>query len=308
MSAEAPVGQTWPAQDYEVGREKIREYAAAIGSTAPWHRDHAAARELGYRTVVAPPTFASTYIAAAVATVMFDPTVGVFDPAAGLAGYRLVQRSVAFEFLEPVCSGDRLTTVGSLLEADERDGTIYRWFGSETRRDDGLLVCRGRFEGVVPGPRRSAARTRNGDGEGPVTPATRVPTAISALRRGDRLPPLRETPDRYAPVRYAGASGDFTPFHLDAEFAQSVGLPGVILHGLHTVALLARSLVEPFGGDPRSLRRLSARFKRPAVPEIELAVAGEVESISSEGALVKSMVEQRGRPVLIDGSSLLVAK
>src|SRR5215207_2500652 len=117
-----PVGRTWRPHTYEVGREKIREYCEAIGAEAEIHREHATAADAGFRAAVAPPTFAAVYVGRAVAEVMFDPTVGIFDPAAGLAGYRFVQRTQEFEWEEPVCAGDVITTRATLLEAGEREG------------------------------------------------------------------------------------------------------------------------------------------------------------------------------------------
>ncbi|HET6831344.1 MAG TPA: MaoC/PaaZ C-terminal domain-containing protein, partial [Solirubrobacterales bacterium] len=108
-------------------------------------------------------------------------------------------------------------------------------------------------------------------------------------------------PDRYVPHRYAGASLDFTPFHLDAELAKAIGLPGIILHGLYTYGQLAHGLLEPFGGDPRLLRSLGARFRRPAVPERELVVAGTVEAAGTEGIEVACAVSQHGREVISEG-------
>jgi acyl dehydratase len=281
MSVDPPVGRRWPAHQYEVGREKVREYAAAIGADAPIHREHEAARELGYPAVVAPPTFAAVYVAVPLASVMFDPAVGVFDPAVGLAGYRLVLRTQEWEWGEPVCAGARITTVAGLDEAGERDGSQFRVFTTESRDEGGEVVCRGRYEGVVPGPRRGGSSTA------PPEPV-----------RGEPLPPLRVTPDRYAPVRYAGASGDFTPFHLDAEFARSLGLPGVILHGLYTYAQLARAVVAGYGGDPRVLGSLAARFRRPAVPERELVAEAWASSEEGGEARLTGRVSQDGKDVL----------
>lgn len=285
MSVHPPVGRRWPPHAYEVGREKIREYAAAIGAESPIHREHAAARELGYPAVVAPPTFAAVYVAVPLAAVMFDPAVGVYDPAVGLAGYRLVLRTQEWEWGEPVCSGERITTVAGLEDAGERDGAAFRVFSTESRNEAGELVCTGRYEGVVPGPRRGK---RSG---------ARVNEAPEA-GAFEEMPPLRITPDRWAAVRYAGASGDFTPFHLDAEFARAIGLPGVILHGLYTYAQLARALVDAHGGDPRVLAGLSARFRRPAVPERELVATARVTG--REGGFVRlaGEVSQDGREVL----------
>ena len=76
---------------------------------------------------------------------------------------------------------------------------------------------------------------------------------MAELSEGDAIPELKVTPDKYLTVRYAGASGDFNPIHIDEEFAKQVGLPGRILHGLWTMAQVARAQTEA-GGGPDSLR------------------------------------------------------
>jgi acyl dehydratase len=88
---------------------------------------------------------------------------------------------------------------------------------------------------------------------------------------------LRVTPDKYLPHRYAGASGDFNPIHIDREFAEQVGLPSTILHGLWSMAQVARACVNAAGGDPRSLKRLSVQFRGMGFPELEVAVTGSVK-------------------------------
>jgi acyl dehydratase len=85
---------------------------------------------------------------------------------------------------------------------------------------------------------------------------------------------LKVTPDKYLPYRYAGASGDFNPIHLDPEFAKQVGLPSNILHGLYSMAQVARACTQAAGGDPRSLRRLSVQFRGMGLPEHEIVVTG----------------------------------
>jgi acyl dehydratase len=85
---------------------------------------------------------------------------------------------------------------------------------------------------------------------------------------------LEVTPDKYLPHRYAGASGDFNPIHIDREFAQQVGLPSNILHGLYSMAQVARACTQAAGGDPRSLRRLSVQFRGMGLPEQEIVVTG----------------------------------
>src|SRR5919112_6666563 len=108
---------------------------------------------------------------------------------------------------------------------------------------------------------------------------------MADLNVGDRIPELKVTPDRYLPHRYAGASGDFNPIHIDTEFAQQVGLPRNILHGLYSMAQVARACTQAAGGDPRSLRRLSVQFRGMGLPEQEIVVTGS-EREGAEGRTV----------------------
>ena len=96
------------------------------------------------------------------------------------------------------------------------------------------------------------------------------------MKQGDPIPELSVTPDKYLPHRYAGASGDFNPIHIDNEFAQQVGLPRNILHGLYSMAQVARANAAAAGGDPRALKRLKVQFRGMGVPESEIKVTGTV--------------------------------
>lgn len=115
---------------------------------------------------------------------------------------------------------------------------------------------------------------------------------------GDSIPELKVTPDRYLPHRYAGASGDFNPIHVDKEFATQVGLPGNILHGLYSMALVARANVAAAGGDPRSLKRLSVQFRGMGLPEEEITVTGEVKSVEGGRVVVSTVAKQSGKAVI----------
>jgi acyl dehydratase len=113
-----------------------------------------------------------------------------------------------------------------------------------------------------------------------------------SLEAGDPIE-LRVTPDPYVTVRYAGASGDFNPIHIDEEFARSVGLPGRILHGLWTMAQVARAHTEAAGG-PEQLKRLSVQFRGMGRMGEEIVVSGTVREVTDGVAVVESQAEQAG--------------
>jgi acyl dehydratase len=122
--------------------------------------------------------------------------------------------------------------------------------------------------------------------------------SIEELKEGDAVPELKVTPDKYLPHRYAGASGDFNPIHIDPEFAKGVGLPTNILHGLWMMAQVAKANVEAAGGDPRSLRRLSVQFRGMGLPEQELVVSGTVKEASDGNVVVETVAAQGGNQVI----------
>jgi acyl dehydratase len=103
---------------------------------------------------------------------------------------------------------------------------------------------------------------------------------------------LKVTPDKYLPHRYAGASGDFNPIHIDVDFAKSVGLPQNILHGLYSMAQVARACTSAAGGDPRSLRRLSVQFRGMGLPEQEIHVSGSVAEERDGVTVVQAEAKQ----------------
>jgi acyl dehydratase len=118
------------------------------------------------------------------------------------------------------------------------------------------------------------------------------------LTTGESIPELRITPDRYLPHRYAGASGDFNPIHLDPELAKQVGLPGNILHGLWGMAQVARASVDAAGGDPSALRRLAVEFRGLAFPEQEVTVTGTVRELAEDHAVIDVEVAQGGNGII----------
>jgi len=115
---------------------------------------------------------------------------------------------------------------------------------------------------------------------------------MAELSSGEQIAELKVTPDKYLPHRYAGASGDFNPIHIDPEFAKAVGLPNTILHGLYMMGLVARAATEAAGGDPRSLKRLSVQFRGMGAPETEIAVTGTVKSVEDGRATIDVVAAQ----------------
>ncbi|HEX9480863.1 MAG TPA: MaoC/PaaZ C-terminal domain-containing protein [Solirubrobacteraceae bacterium] len=120
---------------------------------------------------------------------------------------------------------------------------------------------------------------------------------MAQLQAGTQIPEVRVTPDKYLTVRYAGASGDFNPIHIDEEFAKAVGLPGRILHGLWTMAQVARAQSEAAGGAER-LKRLSVQFRGLGLPEHEVVVTGTVREVESGRARIDTVAEQDGNQII----------
>ncbi|HEX3202431.1 MAG TPA: MaoC/PaaZ C-terminal domain-containing protein, partial [Actinomycetes bacterium] len=121
---------------------------------------------------------------------------------------------------------------------------------------------------------------------------------LTGVRPGDALPEVAETIERLDLVRYAGASGDFNPIHIDPEFAKAVGLPGNILHGLYSMAQVARAATQAGGGDPRALKRLAVQFRGMGRPEVEIRVTGTVREERDGRFVLDTVAEQDGNQIV----------
>jgi len=138
------IGKEYPPVTYEVGREKIREYANAIGADNPVHHDRDAAKAAGFRNVVAPPMFCVVYSAPALGPAVLDPEVGINLVA-------MVHGGQEFVWGEPVCSGDEITTAAKVVDISERDGKGFYVFESVSTNQDGDEVVRGTWTNIVRG-------------------------------------------------------------------------------------------------------------------------------------------------------------
>jgi acyl dehydratase len=138
------IGKGYPPFEYEVGREKIREYANAVGETSPVHQDREAARADGYRDVVAPPMFVVVYSAGAMAPAILDPEIG-------MNLMLMVHGGQEFVWGEPVCAGDTITTEATVKDMYEKDGRKFYVFESVSTNQDGNETARATWTNIVRG-------------------------------------------------------------------------------------------------------------------------------------------------------------
>ena len=138
------IGKEFPATTYEVGKEKIREYATVIGLDNPVYFDREAAQGAGYRDVVAPPMFCVVYCGPALGPALFDPDVAMNFAA-------MVHGGQEFEWGEPACSGDVITTTAKCLDISEKDGKGFYVFESVSVNQNGNEVVRGTWTNIVRG-------------------------------------------------------------------------------------------------------------------------------------------------------------
>ena len=141
---DAAKGKTYPPVEYEVGKEKIKEYAWAVGEDNPVYFDREAAKGAGFRDVVAPPMFAVIYSWGAVALPAVDPDVD-------LNFAMLVHGGQEFAWGEPVCSGDLISTAASVKDISEKGGMGFYVFETVSTNQDGAQVARGTWTNIVRG-------------------------------------------------------------------------------------------------------------------------------------------------------------
>jgi len=137
-------GKSWDPVSFGIEADRIAQYADAVGEASPVHRDADAAREAGYRDVVAPPMFCVVYSSPAMGPAIFDPEVEMNFAAMVHGGQRFV-------WGEPVCAGDEITTTVTCKSIDERDGKGFYVFESVSENQDGAEVVRGTWTNIVRG-------------------------------------------------------------------------------------------------------------------------------------------------------------
>ena len=136
------IGKTYPATTYAVGREKVREYAHAVGETNLLYLNVEAAREAGYADVVAPPMFAVVYAGRAITPALFDPEVGIDLP-------RMLHGGQEFIWGPVVVAGDEIATTTTVKDINTRGGMNFFVFETDSRNQRGETVCTGIWTNIV---------------------------------------------------------------------------------------------------------------------------------------------------------------
>ncbi|MGE0681742.1 MAG: MaoC/PaaZ C-terminal domain-containing protein [Candidatus Binatia bacterium] len=234
------IGKEYPPQDYGVTEEAIRRYARAYNEDNPWSLE--AERPGG---IIAPPMFGVVMGWLPIMLVMTDPDLEVDL-------LRLLHGEQDMYFYRTVAPGDIVTSTAKILTIEEKatGESIVVEVLSTTQKNERLQ--RMLFKAFI----RGRGKRERG-----------LEDAVAEKPAGKPLFCVSQTMDRDQTYRYAQASGDHNPIHTDENIAKMAGLPGIIVHGLCTMAFTSKIMIDRLcGGDPRRLKRLSVRFSRPVFP------------------------------------------
>jgi acyl dehydratase len=266
------IGKTYPELTFQVTREGMIAYARATQEQHP--------ALIADQAGVASPMYAVRWLLDGFMQILFDPEL------TGQAELgRMVHAGQDNRFLAPIAPGDTITTQGHVLSLDDKGSGEILTLGYTSRNQKGVQVVDAKasfFFRAPPDPGRPKKADK--------------PSVVPAELLFEET--LRVESDQT--VRYADASGDRNPIHMDEGFAHSMGFPGVILQGLCTMAFAQTAVLKrALGGDPARLRRLAVRFAKPVFLRDELhVVAWRLETPGHLAFLVRN---QRGDEVIRDG-------
>lgn len=270
----ALVGRSYPETRYRVTAEATQKYARAVNDDNPRFVD-------GARDLIAPPLFPVVYHPHALGQAIRDPELGI-DFKRALHGEQDMR------YHAPIRPGDEITTAARIDSIREKGTGETIALELVSHNQTGELVESTLFTLFVRGPSGATPRDRSREKAEPSRPS------------GNPIARLTQQLDADQTFRYAEASGDRTKIHLDEGAARRAGLPGIIGHGLCTMAFVSKSLVDELaGGDPTRLARISLRFAQPVIPgeKIETSIwATEVP-----GTFSFETVDPRRDPVVSQG-------
>jgi len=240
-------GKQYPPQDYGVTAEATTKYARACNDDNPWFFDME--RPGG---IIAPPLFGVVISWLSIMMVMTESELGVDL-------LKLLHSEQDMFFLQPIAPGDIITSTAQITAIEEEaagESLTVEVKCANQRREP---VQRMLFTAFIRG---RGARDR------------RYIRSVEATPSGAPLFRVCQKIDEDQTYRYAEASGDHNPIHVDESVAKLAGLPGIIVHGLCTMAFTSKVMVDHLcSRDPRRLRRLRARFSRPVFPGQEITTA-----------------------------------
>jgi acyl dehydratase len=270
------IGKQYPPQDYGVTEVAATKYARAYNEDNPWFLD--TARPDG---IIAPPMFGVVMNWLPLMTVVTDSALGVDL-------LRLLHSAQDMYFFRPVVPGDVVTSKAKIVTVEDKpNGESFTVEMSSTnqRSED---VQRLLFTAFI---RSRGSRERTHE-----RPLEETPAEEPLLR-------VHQTIDHDQTYRYANASGDYNPIHVDEATAKMAGFPGIIVHGLCTMAFASKVIIDHLcDRDPRRLRRLFARFSRPVFPgqEITTSVWRQSEQTDLRRYLYET-VNPQGKAVIKEG-------
>lgn len=242
----ACLGKTYPPISTVVTLDAAQNYARACNDPNPHYFD--AATPGG---IVAPPLFAVVVTWLSVITALTDVELH-----ADLL--RLLHVAQDIEFLAPIRPGDAIVSTGRIAAIESHQNGETMALELDAHNDRGEAIARVVFTVFIRGRRAASAAAEAKPDEA---------TPVGEVARGAPIATIAQTIDADQTVRYAEASGDRNPIHVDANVAKMAGLPGIIVHGLCTMAFTARAIVDALcDGDPMRLKRLAVRFSRPVLP------------------------------------------
>jgi acyl dehydratase len=234
------IGKEFAPISTEVTVAAMQKYARAYNEDNPAFFD--AARPGG---LVAPPMFA--------VVVTWNSTLNaVMDPEVGVDLLRLVHGEQDMWFPAPIRPGDQITSRAKITAIDTKATGETMTVELSATNQDGAAVNRSVFSAFIRGGGRRASRQE---------------TRADELPGGEPTVTVTQTIDPDQTLRYAEASGDRNPIHVDESVARMAGLPGIIVHGLCTMAFTSKVMIDNLcDGDPTRLKRLRVRFSRPVRP------------------------------------------
>lgn len=238
------LGEWTESRRFAVDRERVAAYAAATNDPIAEHRSGE----------LAPPVFA-------VVPAFESSAEAVLAVAPAELLLMLVHGAQDFTFHRPIEAGMDLLTRSAPLGVRQTSAGVVVAVKSETRTAEGELVTEQWMSTFFRGARGQEPGGVVGPGH----------ALDAALRESEPFAEASQHVDEDQTVRYAEPSGDHNPIHLDPDFARAVGLPGIINHGLCTMAFASHAAIRAVEADPRALRRLAVRFARPVLPGQDIA-------------------------------------